>query len=103
MASEETDQLVLGIDPGLNITGYGLVRNGARGPQLCEAGVVRSRRAGSLEAKLMEIRDGVADVLATWKPRVRAVARRMRSGRLGSVSSGIRRRPIARRRGCPRC
>ncbi len=32
---------VLGIDPGLNITGYGVLEIGGGPPRLCEAGVVR--------------------------------------------------------------
>ena len=29
---------ILGIDPGLNITGYGVLEPGGNGPQVCEAG-----------------------------------------------------------------
>ena len=32
---------VLGIDPGLNTTGYAVLQWAATGPTLCEAGVVR--------------------------------------------------------------
>ncbi len=36
---------ILGIDPGLRITGYGVVESGPQGPVICEAGVdPRSRR-----------------------------------------------------------
>ena len=38
-------ELVLGIDPGLNTTGYGLVEITAKGPQLREAGLVRGAAA----------------------------------------------------------
>ena len=31
---------ILGIDPGLNVTGYGVLEVGRRGPRLREAGVV---------------------------------------------------------------
>ncbi len=54
---------VLGIDPGLNTTGYGVLERGPAGPVICEAGVVRSRASGSLEARLAEIYEGVRDVI----------------------------------------
>jgi crossover junction endodeoxyribonuclease RuvC len=64
---------VLGIDPGLNITGYGVLEIGPRGPRLCEAGVVRGRTRGSLTQRLLEIHQGVADVIAALRPEVMAL------------------------------
>ena len=64
---------VLGIDPGLNTTGYGVLEQGAAGPVICEAGVVRSRAKGSLEARLAEIYAGVRDVIRSLTPQVMAV------------------------------
>ena len=40
--------LVLGIDPGLNTTGYGVLDFASRQPRLVEAGVVRGKRGASL-------------------------------------------------------
>lgn len=64
---------VLGVDPGLNITGYGVLEVTPTGPRLAEAGVVRGRTRGSLSARLVEIHDGVVDVLRTLRPEVMAV------------------------------
>lgn len=64
---------VLGIDPGLNITGYGVLDCQPEGPRLCEAGVVRGRTRGSLTARLHEIHEGVADVIRQLQPEVMAV------------------------------
>ncbi len=64
---------VLGIDPGLNTTGYAVLQWGAAGPVLCEAGVVRSRAKGSLESRLVEIHTGVREVITAFAPRVMAV------------------------------
>jgi crossover junction endodeoxyribonuclease RuvC len=68
---------ILGIDPGLNITGYGVLEigdpAGARKPKLCEAGVVRGKTRGSLTARLLEIHQGVADVIVSLKPSVMAI------------------------------
>src|SRR4051794_14238063 len=39
---------VVGIDPGLNVTGYAVVEPSARGPFVVEAGVIRPRGEASL-------------------------------------------------------
>jgi crossover junction endodeoxyribonuclease RuvC len=66
---------ILGIDPGLNTTGYGVVEFSAGQPHLIEAGVVRSKASSnaSLAERVQEIHDGVADVIATLKPEVLAI------------------------------
>lgn len=64
---------VLGIDPGLNITGYGVLEVAAGGPKLCEAGVVRGRTKTSLPARVAEVFAGVAEVVANFKPTVVAL------------------------------
>jgi crossover junction endodeoxyribonuclease RuvC len=69
----ESEQRILGIDPGLNITGYGVVDTSPRGLRLVEAGVVRGRTRGSLTARVKEIHEGVRDVIASLSPNVLAL------------------------------
>ncbi len=64
---------VLGIDPGLNITGYGVLEVAAGGPIVREAGVVRGKTKDSLTARLQEIHDGVCEVIDALKPSVVAI------------------------------
>ena len=64
---------VLGIDPGLNTTGYGVLEFVARQPRLVEAGVVRGKAGASLAERVAEIHSGVADVIASLKPEVMAI------------------------------
>jgi len=64
---------ILGIDPGLNMTGYGVIESSGRGVKLIEAGVIRGKTRGSLEARLKEIHEGVAEVIALHKPGVMAI------------------------------
>ena len=67
---------ILGIDPGLNITGYGVLERDAnrpKSPRVVEAGVVRGTKGQSLADRLLEIHRGVADVIATLKPEVMAL------------------------------
>jgi crossover junction endodeoxyribonuclease RuvC len=88
---------VLGIDPGLNTTGYAALEfahvgeslrdsNTAvskrlpyvgdaqlRGPRLIEAGVVRGKAGAPLAERVAEIHTGIAEVIATLKPAVLAI------------------------------
>lgn len=64
-----TNLRILGIDPGLNITGYGVIEIADRKPpKVREAGVVRGKTRESLTARLVEIHEGVSDVIRTLKP-----------------------------------
>jgi crossover junction endodeoxyribonuclease RuvC len=66
--------LILGIDPGLGVTGYGVLEATAGNPRLVEAGVIRSTAdSKSLPSRLAEIHRGVADVIATLKPAAMAL------------------------------
>lgn len=71
------DALVLGIDPGTAVTGYGLVRSEAGAAarsglpvpmRLVECGVIRTSPRGRLPARLREIHDGVAELIARHRP-----------------------------------
>lgn len=64
---------VLGIDPGLNTTGYGVVEASERGIKLLEAGVVRSTAKRSLPDRVKEIHEGVAEVIANFEPHAVAI------------------------------
>ena len=64
---------ILGVDPGLNVTGYAVLERGTPGPKLCEAGVVRGTVRGSLATRLVDIYRGVADVIAALKPSTMAI------------------------------
>jgi crossover junction endodeoxyribonuclease RuvC len=64
---------ILGIDPGLNTTGYGVLDFIGRQPRLVEAGVVRGKAGAELAERVKEIHDGVADVIATLKPTAMAI------------------------------
>ncbi len=69
MDSPVTATRILGIDPGLNITGYGVIDIlGHQQIEIVEAGVVRSKRKHDLPARLASIHDGVSDVIESLKP-----------------------------------
>jgi crossover junction endodeoxyribonuclease RuvC len=64
---------ILGVDPGLNITGYGVLDVVDGTLKLCEAGVVRGRSRHSLTLRVREIHEGLVDVIGSLKPDVMAV------------------------------
>ena len=65
---------ILGIDPGLNTTGYGVVEVTHDGRlRLFEAGIVRGTTRDSLTARVEQIHSGVVEVLASLKPDVMAI------------------------------
>ncbi len=66
--------IVLGIDPGTAVTGYGVVRGDGRGlPSLVECGVIRTRAREPLADRLLEIHEGIRELIARHQPDVVAV------------------------------
>lgn len=61
---------IMGIDPGLSVTGYGIIGATTREPTLIEAGVLRSRDKDPLEKRLLEIHRGMAEVLREFAPTI---------------------------------
>lgn len=64
---------ILGIDPGLRLTGYGLVEGSPDGPMLIEAGVIHTDGDRPLPDRLRELHAGLADVVAEGRPQVVAL------------------------------
>src|SRR5207253_11525103 len=69
----ETCVRILGVDPGLNITGYAVLEKRLGRLALIEAGMIRGRTRGDLAARLHEIHDGIRDVIASFTPAVLAI------------------------------
>lgn len=66
--------LILGVDPGTAITGFGVVRHDPRaGVELVECGVVRTRPTEELSERLRDIFEGISEVIARHQPAVVAV------------------------------
>ncbi|MGV3485220.1 MAG: crossover junction endodeoxyribonuclease RuvC [Planctomycetaceae bacterium] len=60
--------IILGIDPGLNTTGYGVITCTDATVRLCEAGVVRTRAKGSMESRLTELHEGIQEIITAHRP-----------------------------------
>ena len=64
---------VLGIDPGLNITGYGILDDNNGDPTVIEAGVVRTSAKDKMENRLHVISMELESIIKQFKPDVVAI------------------------------
>jgi crossover junction endodeoxyribonuclease RuvC len=71
---------IVGFDPGLNITGYGVIECTGSRVKLVEAGCIRSRGEGLAE-RLLTIHRGVQEVLETFQPSAMAIEQLFVHGR----------------------
>jgi crossover junction endodeoxyribonuclease RuvC len=60
--------LILGIDPGLNRTGYGLVTAAGAALELADFGTIAPPRRLSLAERLACLYDGLREVFERWQP-----------------------------------
>ncbi len=61
---------ILGIDPGLGITGYGLIEGTGDSMKLIEAGVIRTFSASEIASRLLKIYDGLCEIIEEYRPDV---------------------------------
>ncbi len=62
--------VILGIDPGLNITGYGAIAVSGRRIELIEAGDIRPPRTQPLQERLGYLHQALTGLLAKQRPEV---------------------------------
>jgi crossover junction endodeoxyribonuclease RuvC len=70
------NSMILGIDPGLNTTGYAVLESTDSGPVLREAGIIKSsekRSAAEMADRLKVLYDGVIEVIDQYSVTVMAV------------------------------
>ncbi|WP_020474055.1 crossover junction endodeoxyribonuclease RuvC [Zavarzinella formosa] len=62
---------ILGLDPGLNTTGYALIDSSVSGVRLVEAGVIKptvKRETADMAQRLRRLYDGVMEIITQFKP-----------------------------------
>jgi crossover junction endodeoxyribonuclease RuvC len=68
---------ILGLDPGLQITGYAVVELSERSPKICEAGVIKGADAGrsrpDTPCRLANLYAGLVEILDQFQPKAMAV------------------------------
>jgi crossover junction endodeoxyribonuclease RuvC len=67
---------IMGVDPGLRVTGYSVLEARPRGPHVCEAGVIRSAEDSSttdVGKRIAVLYDGIVEVLEQYRPNTMVV------------------------------
>jgi crossover junction endodeoxyribonuclease RuvC len=67
---------ILGVDPGLQVTGYAVLEIRPRAPHVCEAGIVRTTEGTATSDMAGRVRclyDGIVEVLEQFQPQVMVV------------------------------
>ncbi|MCL2830680.1 MAG: crossover junction endodeoxyribonuclease RuvC [Betaproteobacteria bacterium] len=64
---------ILGIDPGLRVTGFGLIEREGNALRYIASGCIRTDQAATLPQRLGTIFDGIAELLAQYAPEQAAV------------------------------
>lgn len=67
------DAVICGIDPGLGITGYAVLRVSGGGSRILDAGVCRFEKSPPLSQRLLSIHRDVSEIFAEHRPDVVAV------------------------------
>ncbi len=68
MSAIATDKIVLGIDPGTNVMGYGIIHVKGTKMELVVMGVLRLEKVGDHALKLQKIFDRVVSLIEQYKP-----------------------------------
>jgi crossover junction endodeoxyribonuclease RuvC len=66
--SDGAPERILGVDPGLRVTGYGVIEVSGGRARLIEAGIVSPRVTASLEMRLRELHEGMCAVMRSTQP-----------------------------------
>jgi crossover junction endodeoxyribonuclease RuvC len=66
---------ILGVDPGLHTTGYGVLEVTPRRPRVCEAGIIRPADDGAtdLASRIHSVYKGIVEVIGQYRPEVMVV------------------------------
>jgi crossover junction endodeoxyribonuclease RuvC len=64
---------ILGIDPGLQVTGYAILEVAPERPRVCEAGVIRSSEGvplPHLAVRVCAVYEGIVEIIDQFRPQV---------------------------------
>ncbi len=73
-SSTATPIRILGIDPGLRSTGFGVIDKTGNALGYVASGCIKTDAAGSLPQRIKTILDGLVEIIATYQPPQAAVA-----------------------------
>ena len=64
---------ILGIDPGLRSTGFGVIEMAGKQLTYIASGCIKTDAAGTLPERIKTLLDGITEVIATYQPQQAAV------------------------------
>jgi len=67
-SGEDLPVKAIGIDPGLAMTGFGVVETLSRGGKACDWGAIRTESDFPISLRLKIIYDGIKELLEKWRP-----------------------------------
>jgi crossover junction endodeoxyribonuclease RuvC len=68
LKKKTTERIILGIDPGTNMTGYGVIRGTGTGPQLVTLGAIDLSKLGDHYLKLKHIFERTVGLIEEYHP-----------------------------------
>lgn len=68
MKGKPKERIILGIDPGSNVTGYGLIKVSCNKPELIAIGVIDLSKSGDHYIKLKHIFDRITGIIDEYHP-----------------------------------
>jgi crossover junction endodeoxyribonuclease RuvC len=73
--NDATPRRILGVDPGLHVTGYGVLEVAPKRPVVCEAGIIRPADEGAadLASRIHSVYKGIVEVVQQFRPEVLVV------------------------------
>src|SRR3972149_6481877 len=71
---------VLGVDPGLRITGYGLIESSATKIKLLEAGIIEPKEKDLIQNRINAIYNNLDELVTEYRPEVMVLGAPRRPG-----------------------
>jgi len=68
LKGKSKERIILGIDPGTNITGYGVIRASGKNPELVTIGLIDLSKTGDHYLKLKQIFDRTIAIIDEYHP-----------------------------------
>lgn len=62
------ERIILGIDPGTNLMGFGIIRDSGKTPQYVDMGVIDLKKCGDHYLKLRRIYEGTLELIDRYLP-----------------------------------
>ena len=62
------EKIILGIDPGTNVMGYGVIKVSGKKVDMLAMGVIDLRKVGDVYLKLGRIHDRILSIIETFLP-----------------------------------